>query len=115
MNATVIDFGYLNRYLGGDRRMEREILVMFAEQTRTYLRDIETADTARARIDAAHAVKGSARGIGAHAVADLACEVERLSKDGSAEDCRRAIEALGGAIEAAERAIALYLDRTVPA
>jgi HPt (histidine-containing phosphotransfer) domain-containing protein len=59
----------------GDRDLEREILAMFAEQAKTVRAQIAKANT-KERLFLAHALKGSARGVGAFAIAECAEAIE---------------------------------------
>ncbi|MED7641675.1 UNVERIFIED_CONTAM: Hpt domain-containing protein, partial [Lactobacillus acidophilus] len=71
-----IDFGHLRRYTLGDEALEREILGLFlthTPQTLDVLRQSVNAIEWRA---AAHGIKGSARAVGAHLVAELAAVAE---------------------------------------
>lgn len=71
-----VDLEHLRRYTMGDERLEQEILGLFvthAPQTLSVLRDSQNATEWRA---AAHGIKGSARAVGAHHVAELAGKAE---------------------------------------
>lgn len=60
----------------GDRTLQRDVLELFDAQAEKMIAVIR-ASTGRARGEAAHSLKGAARGIGAFAVADAAEAVER--------------------------------------
>ena len=68
-----VDFGHLEIYAGGDLALMEEVLGLFREQVAMWVRLLDPAAEAEAWRDAAHTLKGSARGIGAFALAD-ACE-----------------------------------------
>ena len=71
-----IDLMHLRRMTLGDAALEREVLTMFAAQASRL-----AAALAAMPADApalAHTLKGSARAIGAFAVADAAAELETL-------------------------------------
>jgi HPt (histidine-containing phosphotransfer) domain-containing protein len=71
-----IDLSFLDRVTFRDRSLAREVLVLFGEQADALLALItETADE-RARHEAAHKLKGAARGVGAFGVARAAEEIE---------------------------------------
>lgn len=72
-----VDLVHLSRQSLGDRALEQEILSLFRCQTRLYLQRLENAKTLSERRMAAHTILGSARGIGAQAVADAAQYVEQ--------------------------------------
>lgn len=89
-----VDLAHLARHTMEDRDLEREVLQMFVVQSQVYLirlKDARTADTWR---DAAHTIKGAARGIGAWPVAELADDAERLSEVDDPDAQRAAIRAL---------------------
>ncbi len=73
-----VDFGHLEIYAGGDLALMEEVLGLFREQAALWVRLLEPAAAEGAWRDAAHTLKGSARGIGAFALAD-ACEAAELS------------------------------------
>ena len=77
--ARPIDLDHLARQTMSDRNLEQEVLAMFLQQLGTVRNSIATADR-RERMRLAHALKGSARGIGAFALADCA---ERIEDDPS--------------------------------
>lgn len=87
-----VDLVHLARQSMGDREIEREVLGLFVQQALSVRDEIATADAKR-RLFLAHGLKGSARGIGAFAVADCAAEIERDPEDG------RALKKLGTLIE----------------
>jgi len=73
-----VDFGHLQAYAGGDLDLVEEVLGLFREQAALWVRLLDAAAPAEAWRDAAHTLKGSARGIGAFALAD-ACEAAELA------------------------------------
>ncbi|OQM75787.1 Hpt domain-containing protein [Manganibacter manganicus] len=77
------DLEHLSRQTMGDRDLEREVLALFAQQVADVRDRIADADT-KERISLAHGLKGSARGVGAFAVADCAAEIEKNPQDGPA-------------------------------
>jgi HPt (histidine-containing phosphotransfer) domain-containing protein len=89
-----IDLTQLRRQTGGDARLEREVLGMFAAKAAADLKRIAAAPTAAARREAAHALVGSARAVGASQIARLAAEIE-ASADHVADvaDLRKAVDA----------------------
>ena len=70
-----LDLDHLSRQTMGDRALEQEVLAMFARQIGTVRETIAAADD-RERARLAHALKGSARGVGAFALADCAMLIE---------------------------------------
>jgi HPt (histidine-containing phosphotransfer) domain-containing protein len=99
--AQPVDLDHLSRYTLGDAHLEREVLQLFVTQSRIYLNRMKEArDSEQWRI-AAHTIKGSARGIGAWAVAERAEHAERLGQDVGEERCRKAIAALESEVRTA--------------
>ena len=94
VRAQAVDLAHLARHTMDDRDLEREVLEMFVVQSQVYLIRLKDARTADAWRDAAHTIKGAARGIGAWPVAEMADEVERLSKVDDPEAQRAAIREL---------------------
>jgi len=75
-----IDLSHLARQTMGDRSLEREVLGMFVEQAQTVRRQMANA-AIKERLFLAHALKGSARGVGAFPIADCASAVEDSPTD----------------------------------
>lgn len=71
-----IDMAHLENATFGDRALQREVLGLFETQAEKLMQTIR-ASGGKARAEAAHALKGAARGIGAFAVADEAEKVEQ--------------------------------------
>lgn len=84
-----IDRGALGAQTGGDADLAREVLALFAEESRRLLAGLTdpSLPTLR-RAEIAHTLRGSAAGVGATRVHALA---------GTAEDCLRAGDAGAGA------------------
>jgi HPt (histidine-containing phosphotransfer) domain-containing protein len=78
--ARAVDMLHLSRQTMGDRELEAEVLGLFMQQARTVREQIARA-THSERIMLAHALKGSARGVGAFAVADCAARIEATPGD----------------------------------
>ena len=64
----------------GDRELEREVLGMFKEQALAVRGQIDKAGV-KERLFLAHALKGSARGVGAMAIAECAGAIENSPTD----------------------------------
>jgi len=96
-----IDFEHLRRMTLGDAELEREVLGLFSVQA---LRLVGTLAAlpwdARAQ---AHTLKGSARSVGAFAVADAASRLEAKIANGS--DASQALTELGDAVALARSAV----------
>lgn len=85
MPARPIDMAHLARQTMGDRALEQEILQLFAQQAVTVRKQISAASPAE-RIRLAHGLKGSARGVGAFAIADCVAELETRPGDAGTLD-----------------------------
>jgi HPt (histidine-containing phosphotransfer) domain-containing protein len=76
-----IDLVHLRQATFGDEALASEVLGLFDAQAERLLAAIAGAPDERARREAAHTLKGAALGIGAHAVADAAAELETVAGD----------------------------------
>lgn len=94
-----VDLVHLGRQTMGDRELEREVLALFVQQALSVRDRITDADS-RERIMLAHGLKGSARGVGAFAVADCSAQIEDKPENG------RALKRLGVLIEEVREFIA---------
>ncbi len=70
-----MDFDYLESYAARDRGVIAEVLGLF--QSQASLWSTELANPGQDLRDLAHTIKGSARGIGATALGDVADRVEQ--------------------------------------
>ena len=87
-----VDLAHLARQTMGDRGLAQEVLALFVQQALSVRDKIADADV-RERLLLAHGLKGSARGIGAFAIADCASDIERQPEDA------KALKRLGTLIE----------------
>ncbi len=71
-----IDLTHFETATFGDRALQREVLALFETQALKLLETIR-GSSGKARAEAAHALKGAARGIGAFAVAAEAEKIEQ--------------------------------------
>ncbi len=103
-----IDVAHLERMTLGDAGLEREVLAMFAAQSAGLIGKLlsRPAD-ARAQ---AHTLKGSARAIGAFAVAEAASCLETAIQNG--DDPTEALAELSDAVAQARSAIDAILRRS---
>jgi HPt (histidine-containing phosphotransfer) domain-containing protein len=80
-NADVVDLAQLDLYTGGDRCINREILLIFDAQCRDMLAKLEQLAGQeagdKAWHDIVHTLKGAARGIGAFGLGNSAAEAEK--------------------------------------
>lgn len=75
-----VDMAHLARQTMDDRALEQEVLALFVQQALSVRDKILDAD-AKERVLLAHSLKGSARGIGAFAVAECAAAIEKQPED----------------------------------
>jgi HPt (histidine-containing phosphotransfer) domain-containing protein len=100
-----LDLDHLARMTLGDTELEHEVLAMFAAQS---IRLIAAMAALPADASAlAHKLKGSARGVGAFAVAEAAAELESAIRTG--DNPTRAFAALKEAVSEARAAIEAIL------
>jgi HPt (histidine-containing phosphotransfer) domain-containing protein len=78
-----IDFDHLARQTMGDKALELEVLQMFARQARESMKELAGTEGA-ARAAVAHRLKGSARAVGADAIAAAAGRLEDKPADAAA-------------------------------
>jgi HPt (histidine-containing phosphotransfer) domain-containing protein len=102
-----IDFEHLSRMTLGDPALESEVLTMFAAQSARLLDELAALPPGAGAL--AHTLKGSARAIGAFAVAEAAGRLEAAL--GKAGEARAALDGLGDAVAAAQGAIEVFLGR----
>jgi len=75
-----VDLAHLSRQTMGDRELEREVLQLFVQHAEVVRGRILDAGTGE-RLSLAHALKGSARNVGAFAIAQCAGEIESRPAD----------------------------------
>jgi HPt (histidine-containing phosphotransfer) domain-containing protein len=75
-----VDLHHLDRYTGGDRAINQEILLLFEAQCREMIAKLEVLTTghndSKSWREITHTLKGAARGIGAFALGDAAARAE---------------------------------------
>ncbi|MEH2526452.1 MULTISPECIES: Hpt domain-containing protein [unclassified Bradyrhizobium] len=103
-----IDFDHLQRMTLGDAAIEQEVLTMFLAQSTTLMHTLAAIPADASAL--AHTLKGSARAIGAFAVADAASRLEAVIARGL--DASAALAELGEAVEEARAAIEAVLHRS---
>ena len=108
MPQTPIDFDHLSRQTGGDHALERELLTLFAEQCVRHLRTIHVAEDVKARMDAAHTLKGAAQAVGAWMVAEAADAIERRLAAADQPGAEAAMDTLALAAAEARAVIARH-------
>ena len=103
-----IDFEHLKRMTLDDAGLEQEVLAMFAAQSAQLIGRL--ADLPEDAPSLAHTLKGSARAIGAFAVADAAARLEAVLSDG--DDPSNQLSELCEAVAVARTAIEAVLRRS---
>lgn len=103
-----IDLEHLRRMTLGDAGLEREVLAMFSAQAVKLAATLATSPPDAGAL--AHTLKGSARAIGAFAVADAAGGLEAAIHSG--DDPAEALAALEEAVAEARAAVDAMLRRS---
>ena len=102
--SGAVDFGYLETYAGGDLSLVEEVLGLFQEQTRLWGPMLD--GSAEGWRDAAHTLKGAARGIGANELG-AACERAEVEGPGALPGVHAALDAALGDVAAYLHELAL--------
>ena len=120
MNKTVdqselFDIGHLAKYTMGDPALEREVLQMFLDQSDRYLARLRAPENTKDWHEAAHSLKGAARGIGAFRVGMRAAQLEKIAEplQGSVRCAMLAL--LDGDLESTRTAILQHLQQSASA
>ena len=103
-----IDIEHLQRMTLGDASLEREVLTMFSAQAAGLIGRLAALPADAAAL--AHTLKGSARAIGAFAVADAASDLEAALQQGG--NVSQALTELKAAIAQARMAVDAILRRS---
>ena len=103
-----IDLEHLQRMTLGDASLEREVLTMFSAQAAGLIGRLAALPADAAAL--AHTLKGSARAIGAFAVADAASDLEAALRQGG--NVSQALTELKAAIAQARMAVDAILRRS---
>jgi HPt (histidine-containing phosphotransfer) domain-containing protein len=102
-----LDLEHLSRMTLGDPALQCEVLTMFATQSDKLLDQLTTLPPEAGSL--VHTLKGSARAIGAFAVAEAAARLETALAE--AADARAALDGLRDAVAEAQGAIEAFLSR----
>ena len=97
MSQTAVDFGYLETFTAGDTQVIEEVLLLFQGQADGWMARLD-GDPATGWRDLVHTMKGSARGIGAHALGEVCDRAERGDAS-QAPEVRAALADVLAAIE----------------
>jgi len=98
----VVDFGYLEAFMAGDKAVVMEVLDLFRQQAATWPAKLDPNDPGWR--DVVHTIKGAARGVGAHALGDNCETAEAEGASG--------LPAVKTGLDAALADIAAYQART---
>ena len=96
----VFDRAHFNHMTAGDRALQTEVLALFGAQVEAWRAQLTSGQGWR---DAAHTLKGSARGIGLQALADACESAEAASNAECAEKLAHVHKALEEAVAELER------------
>jgi HPt (histidine-containing phosphotransfer) domain-containing protein len=92
--VRVVDLDHLGKYTGSDPTLNAEILRLFQKQAIDMVARLqaclETGDNG-GWYEAAHTLKGAARGIGSFALAEAIAEAESLQPEGSRAKAQAAL------------------------
>lgn len=83
VDTAAVDYAHLRTQAAGSEDVMREVLQLFIEQSGEILSALEAANDARTWKELTHLLKGSARGVGAFALADAAAIAELAILDRS--------------------------------
>ena len=104
-DPPVLDVGHLETMTGGDAKLAEEVLGLFRQQVETWRRMLDPMQEPAMWADAAHAIKGAARGVGALALG-AACErCEKIGRETPPPGRQRAAAAVGLVKEEIEPAL----------
>jgi HPt (histidine-containing phosphotransfer) domain-containing protein len=96
MSGSPVDFDYLEAYAAGDRQVVSEVLGLFRAQAETWR--VRLAEPGADWRDLVHTIKGSARGIGATALAEV-CERAEHGDPALAPQVQAALAEADAAVE----------------
>jgi hypothetical protein len=112
MTAAPIDLSHLDRYTGGDRGLNTEILKLFNGQVNNMVGELlgvlQQRDVRKWR-QVTHTLKGAARGVGAFAMGEAAAAAEPIDPALSQDRAIQMIETLRIEGEAVQAFIEEYL------
>lgn len=103
--AKILDLDHLSAQAAGDKMLMQQVLGLFLDHAETVLEALAGAQDSKAWHDHAHALKGSAKGVGCWIVADAAAAAEQHPLDFAR------IAPLRAAFADARQAIAAYQAR----
>lgn len=104
-----VDLVHLAKYTMGNRDLELEVLSLFTKQSLIYLERLRNAADQQTWKEAAHTLKGSARGIGAWGVADAVAALEQRSSEAMGPEKDAMVAELTETVEDANS----FIDRLI--
>lgn len=97
---NAIDFDHLSRYTMGNAELEQEILQLFCNQCQEYVATLKTSlEDPENWKQATHALKGSARGVGAWRISAETQVAELMVGDALYTDRVASVHAINFAVE----------------
>jgi len=87
-DSPEIDFEHLNRYVGGDPNLTREVFGLFRNQVEMWGRGLTADADDEVWSSVTHSLKGSARAVGAMGLADTCEKAESLIGDDCSSGAR---------------------------
>lgn len=111
----VLDLDHLDMMTGSDRALQLELFALFETQTRLWRPVLVPSGCANTWRDAAHSIKGSARGLGLGPLADAAEAAEMLAKSGVKDGplAKRGLNRLLRELDGAMARIAVFRGESV--
>ncbi|ADM10291.1 hypothetical protein PB2503_11219 [Parvularcula bermudensis HTCC2503] len=98
---ALIDVHHLNQYVAGDRALRDEILAIYEQQVETWAEVLNPMANDTAWRDAAHALKGASRGVGAWEIGQICEEAEgMIGPEASLDDRADALNRLRDVVRA---------------
>lgn len=79
--AKILDLAHLSAQAAGDKALMQQVLGLFLDHAETVLAALAASQDVKSWHDHAHALKGSAKGVGCWAVADAALSAEQRPLD----------------------------------
>jgi hypothetical protein len=106
--GPIVDQAHLNRMTGGDSALASEVLGLFREQWDLWVRLLDPTTDTLDWGNAAHTIKGSARGIGAWQLGEVCGGAEEAARAGqmTRDDKRVWLEAISDEMDRVINAIA---------
>lgn len=95
-----IDLSILDENTGQQRCLQKEVIDLYLQQAAHKVRELKEAEDAKTWSEAAHALKGGARNIGAQKLADLADRAEDMPFEAGTCDCVRVVRLVAAELHA---------------